>query len=116
MEVTEELFEPVSYLYYCDPVEAKDKLGNPVQPSICVDITSAILIKEKMLACHESQRNWLMKHHKVDEYILSMKRFAESRGSEINTRYAEGFRQHLGHGYPQNNILKEILGDLVVIK
>jgi hypothetical protein len=38
------------------------------------------------------------------------------RGKEINTGYAEGFRQHLGHGYPQNNILKEILGDFVVVR
>ncbi len=69
-----------------------------------------------MLACHESQRNWLLEHHKIDEYILAMKRFAEMRGKEIDGQYAEGFRQHLGHGYPQENILKEILGNLVVIK
>jgi hypothetical protein len=39
-----------------------------------------------------------------------MKRFAAIRGKEIGTKYAEGFRQHLGHGYPQENILQEILG------
>ena len=27
MEVREEPFEPVPYLYYCDPMDAKDKLG-----------------------------------------------------------------------------------------
>jgi hypothetical protein len=69
-----------------------------------------------MLACHETQRDWLLKHHKIDEYILAMKRFSEQRGKEISTKYAEGFRQHLGHGYPQNNILYEILDKLVVIK
>jgi hypothetical protein len=72
--------------------------------------------KEKMLASHASQRNWLLAHHKVDEYILAMKRFGEQRGGEINVTYAEGFRQHLGHSFPQDNILKEILGDLVTIK
>lgn len=116
MEVNEEPFEPVPYLYYCDPMEGKDKLGNLIRPSIYSDITGEIVNKEKMLSCHESQRNWLLTHHKVDEYILSMKRFAEKRGKEINTRYAEGFRQHLGHGYPQNNILKEILGDKLIEK
>jgi len=116
MEVVEEPFEPVPYLFYCDPLEARDKLGNPIQPSIYIDITNEIGIKEEMLSCHKSQRNWLMTHHKMDEYILSMKRFGEKRGKEINVRYAEGFRQHLGHGYPQNNILKEVLYDLVVIK
>lgn len=115
MEVSEEPFEPTPYLYYCDPLEGKDKFGNPIEPSMFVDITSEILVKEKMLGCHKSQQHWLLTHQQ-SEYILSMKRFAEKRGGEINTKYAEGFRQHLGHGYPQNNILKEILGDLVVIK
>jgi len=115
MEVGEEHFEPVPYLIYSDPLEGKDILGNLVQPTFYVDITQEIGIKEKMLACHASQRNWLMAHHKVDEYILAMKRFAEQRGQEINVAYAEGFRQHLGHSFPQDNILKEILGDKVIL-
>lgn len=115
MEIGEKPFEPIPYLYYCDPQEGKDKFGTLIQPSIYVDITSEIQIKEKMLLCHESQRNWLLEHHGMDEYILFMKRFAELRGKEINTRFAEGFRQHLGHSYPRENKLKEILGDLVTI-
>ncbi len=116
MEVGEEPFERIPWLYYTDAMEGKDILGNPIVPSMFVDITDGMPLKEKMLACHESQRNWLLKHHKMDEYILAMKRFAEIRGKEINTRYAEGFRQHLGHSFPQNNILKEILGDKVIVK
>ncbi len=115
LEVEEAPFEPVPYLYYSDPMEGKDKFGNSVQPSIYVDITSEIGIKTKMLECHKSQRNWLKSHHKMDEYILAMKRHSKQRGEEINTEYAEGFVQHLGHGYPQNNILKEILPDTVEI-
>jgi LmbE family N-acetylglucosaminyl deacetylase len=114
MEVDEKPFEPVPYLYYCDPMEGKDKLGNPIQPSMYVNISGCIGIKENMLACHKSQRNWLLEHHKMDEYLLSMRRFSEQRGREIGTLYAEGFRQHLGHGYPQDNILKKTLGNLVI--
>ena len=116
MDVKEEPYEVVPHLYYVDALEGKDKFGNPVQPSIYVDISTEIGIKEEMLGCHKSQREWLRKHHKMDEYILSMKRFAELRGNEVGTQYAEGFRQHLGHGYPHSNILKELFGDLVVIK
>ena len=115
MEVDVMPYEPVPHLYYCDPMEGKDIFGKAVIPSMYVDITGEIGTKEKMLACHESQRNWLLTHHKVDEYILAMKRFARERGLETGVEYAEGFRQHLGHGFPQNNILKEILGNLVVI-
>ena len=114
MEINTEPFEPIPYLYYCDPMEGKDKFGILVQPSIYVDIESEIHTKEKMLSCHASQRNWLLKHHKVDEYILCMKHLAEMRGNEINKTYAEGFRQNLGHSYPSGNMLKEILGDLVM--
>lgn len=115
LEVPEKPYEPIPYLYYADPMEGKDKLGNPILPSTYVNITSEIDTKEKMLACHASQRNWLLAHHGMDEYVISMKRFSEMRGKEINAGFAEGFRQHLGHGYPQKNILKEILGELVVI-
>src|SRR5450759_5335940 len=48
MEVPEEPFEPTPYLYYCDPLEGKDKFGNPIVPSMFVDITSEILFKEKI--------------------------------------------------------------------
>ena len=108
-----ESFEPVPYLYYLDPVEGKDQFGVPIPPNIGVDITSVMETKEEMLCCHASQRNWLMQHHGMDEYVLSMKRLGEERGAAVGRRYAEGFRQHLGHGYPQENILKSILGDLV---
>jgi LmbE family N-acetylglucosaminyl deacetylase len=115
MEAEGEPFEPIPFLYYSDPIEGKDKMGNAIHPSIYVDITSEIDIKTKMLACHESQQSWLLSHQD-SEYILAMKRFSEKRGKEINTEYAEGFRQHLGHGYQHENILKEILGDSVIIK
>jgi LmbE family N-acetylglucosaminyl deacetylase len=115
MEVDETPYEPIPYLYYCDPMEGKDIFGKPVIPSFYVDISEEIKIKEQMLACHASQRNWLMTHHKMDEYILAMKRFAAERGREAGTEFAEGFRQHLGHGFPQDNILKELTGNVVRI-
>jgi LmbE family N-acetylglucosaminyl deacetylase len=115
MEVDISPYEPVPYLYYCDPMEGKDIFGKAVVPSMYVDISSEIEVKEKMLARHESQRNWLLTHHKVDEYILAMKRFAKERGLETGAEFAEGFRQHLGHGFPQDNILEKILGEVVIL-
>jgi len=68
-----------------------------------------------MLACHRSQREWLQQHHGMDEYILSMKRHAEDRGRDIGVLYAEGFRQHLGHAFPQDNLLQKELAGLVYL-
>ncbi len=110
LEIPEKPFGPVPHLYYTDAVESKDKFGNRINPGIFVDISAEIETKEEMLASHASQRDWLMAHHKVDEYLLAMKSVARSRGDESGFEYAEGSRQHLGHGFPQDNILMEILG------
>jgi LmbE family N-acetylglucosaminyl deacetylase len=116
MEVDVPPYEPVPLLYYSDPMEGKDIFGKPVIPTMFVDISDEIDVKEKMLARHESQRNWLLTHHKIDEYILAMKRFAGDRGEKSGVKYAEGFRQHLGHGFPQENVLIDILGDKLILK
>jgi LmbE family N-acetylglucosaminyl deacetylase len=110
-----EPFEPIPYLYYMDPAEEKDKLGNDIKAGTIVDITGVMDTKEKMLCCHESQRHWLMTHHGMDEYVNMMKESGQKRGKEINSAFAEGFRQHLGHAYPKDNILKAELGELVHI-
>jgi len=108
-----EPFNFLPHLYYVDPLGGGNKLGNEIEPSILVDITAVIDTKEKMLCCHDSQRNWLLTHHGVDEYVISMKQFAEKRGRSINCLFAEGFRQHIGHPYPQDNILKSEMDNLV---
>ena len=107
------IFRPVPYLYYADPVEGKDLLGVPVDPTTIVNTSDVIETKARMLACHASQREWLLKQHGMDEYIEAMKTMGRRRGELIGTAYAEGFRQHLGHGYPQDNLLAQELGNLV---
>jgi LmbE family N-acetylglucosaminyl deacetylase len=98
----------VPYLYYCDPVEGKDPLGNPVTPTTYVDISKQIEKKATMLACHKSQREWLRAHHGMDEYIESMRRHARARGEERNIDAAEAFIQHRGHPYPNDDLLAGI--------
>ncbi len=107
------IFRPVPYLYYADPVEGKDLLGVPVDPTTIVNTSDVIETKARMLACHASQREWLLKQHGMDEYIEAMKTMGRRRGERIGTAYAEGFRQHLGHAYPQDNLLAQELGNLV---
>jgi len=100
----------IPHLYYCDPIEHKDIFGRPVAPDFHVDISAAIDEKAAMLTCHASQRNWLLKHHGVDHYVNSMRDWSAVRGRECGVAYAEGFRQHRGHSYPQDNLLGHILG------
>jgi LmbE family N-acetylglucosaminyl deacetylase len=102
--------ERIPHLYYCDPLEGKDALGRTVSPGFHIDISSSIDAKSAMLTCHKSQRNWLLHHHGIDEYVESMRTWSASRGRGCGVDFAEGFRQHLGHSYPQDNQLGTLLG------
>jgi N-acetylglucosamine malate deacetylase 1 len=108
--IAEPPLDHIPHLYYCDAVEGKDLLGRPVDPAFCIDISAVIDTKAEMLACHASQREWLRKQHGMDQYVVAMRQWGEERGRSRGVRYAEGFRQHLGHSYPQGNFLGEMLG------
>lgn len=102
----------IPHLYYCDPVEGKDLFGNPIRPAFRIDVSAQIEEKEKMLACHASQRNWLIKHHGMDDYLRAMRDWSAKQGQAAGVKYAEGFRQHLGHSYPQDNLIGKLLGGI----
>lgn len=102
--------EHIPHVFYCDPLEGKDAFGQPIKPLFRIDITPVIADKSRMLECHHSQRAWLLKHHGVDELVASMTAWGAVQGKEAGVPYAEGFRQHLGHSYPQENILGKLLG------
>ena len=100
----------IPHLYYCDPLEGKDIFGRAIRPNFWINISEQLADKETMLACHASQRNWLLKHHGVDDYLIAMRSWAAKQGAGAGVPFAEGFRQHLGHSYPQDNILGQLLG------
>ena len=103
----------IPYLYYADPIEGVDVYGTPINPTTYVDITGSMTIKTRALKAHDSQRQWLLKHHGMDHYVVSMQQWGARRGQDVSVRYAEAFRQHKGHPYPTDCILKQQLGLLV---
>ncbi|MPZ18262.1 MAG: PIG-L family deacetylase [Luteitalea sp.] len=96
-------------LYYADPVEGLDPMGRRVYPDFYIDISEQIEGKRKLLAHHVSQRAWLRRQHGVDEYLERMTEWAAIYGRECGVAHAEGFRQHLGHGYPREPRLQDAL-------
>jgi LmbE family N-acetylglucosaminyl deacetylase len=98
---------------YCDPIDLVDHFGRPVAAELLVDVTDVYPLRERMLAAHASQRDWLREQHGEDEYLHWSRRLAAARGREVGRRavkYAEGFRRHLGHGFPAEDVLTRVLG------
>ncbi len=100
-------------LYYADPIEGMDPMGERVLPHFYVDITETIEQKLEMLSRHESQRDWLRAHHGIDEYLEQVRRWGAKYGLECGFNYAEGLRQHLGHGYPHDPVLQNALNSKI---
>jgi LmbE family N-acetylglucosaminyl deacetylase len=100
----------IPHLYYVDPIGGVDRDGRPVEAGFHVDVTHVFETKRRMLACHASQRDWLLKQHGIDEYLRIQADWGSRRGGEIGVAQAEGFRQYLGHPYPQENRLLELIG------
>jgi LmbE family N-acetylglucosaminyl deacetylase len=103
-------------ILYADPVDQVDHLGRRSPARYVVDITSVIEDKEKMLASHASQRSWLREQHGQDEYLHWMRRQGAERAADFgrdSVAYAEGYRPHLGSGFPKDDYLTPALGDKV---
>lgn len=103
----------VPHLYYAQPFGGRDIYGTEIRSRVFVDITSTFELKERMLACHASQHAWLRAQQDISRPGDPLREMAERAGALSGFRLAEGFRQHLGQGFPQNNLLGRLFGDLV---
>jgi N-acetylglucosamine malate deacetylase 1 len=99
----------IPYLYYTDAIEGHDIFGDPSRVTTTIDISAHIEQKVAALACHDSQRSWLLKQHGMDDYIESMKTWSARRGEQIGAAYGEAFCQHRGHPHPQDDLLDVLL-------
>ena len=104
----------IPHLYFMDPIGGVDREGRPVLPDFFVNVAARMETKTAMLAEHSSQRQWLLKHHGIDDYLETMKAWTQENGGRAGIDYAEGFRRYRGHPYPQSPLLEELLGDSVI--
>lgn len=79
-------------LYYADNDEGVNMI-----PTEYVDISDEMDMKEKMMACHESQLTWLKEHDGYDA-LAQQRKNAAARGSQCGVEYAEGFTPALVSG------------------
>ncbi len=97
-------------LYFMDPLGGLDRDNRLVIPDFVVDVTTVFERKQRMLAQHRSQRDWLLEHHGIDNYLAQMEEWTHQRGTLASVVYGEGFRCYKGHAYPQEPVLENLLG------
>ena len=108
--------EHMPVVLYADPIDLVDHAGQRVPAQFVVDISPVVEKKAAMLAAHASQREWLHQQHGEDEYLHWMRRLGADRARDFRKRsvtHAEGFVQHLGHGFPKDDLLTAALGAAV---
>ena len=93
----------IPHLYFVSAVAS-------VEAEFYVDVGSTFATKRAMLAEHASQRDWLAKHHGMDDYLGQMERWTRAMGERAGVAFAEGFRQYRGHPYPETARLQELVG------
>lgn len=103
----------VPHLYYAEPFGGRDILGEEIHSTLFVDIAPKLSRKEQMLACHESQRAFLSAQQGIADMGTMMRVMAERAGKISGCASAEGFRQHLGQGFPHDNLLNTLVGTRV---
>ena len=98
-------------LFHGSPWAAWTARTGPSWPDFYVDVDARFSPpRAAMLAEHKSQREWLLKHHGIDDYLLNMERWTRLHGA----RAGRGVRRRLpplqGHPYPETPLLEELLG------
>ncbi len=87
-------------IYHAQPHGNRDPLGHAVRPDFCVDVSHVIDQKVAMLACHQSQQDWLDASQGIGSYIEAMKSLNREVGRMSDGfEYAEGWRKHLHLGF-----------------
>ena len=104
----------IPHLYFMDPIGGVDREGHPVLPDFPVNVAAQMETKTAMLAEHASQREWLLRHHGLDNYLETMRAWTRENGRRAGVEYAEGFRRYKGHPFPESPLLEELLGVTVV--
>jgi len=107
------------YLYHANPYGNRDGMRNLVVPTVYLDVSAKIEVKEDMLRCHATQKEWLDVSQGKDSYLAAMRDICAEIGrmAPDHVPFAEGFRQHMHVGFSaeDGNQLLEVLGDKVQV-
>jgi N-acetylglucosamine malate deacetylase 1 len=101
-------------VYHAQPYSHRDPLRRWVDPDFYVDVSDLVERKVSMLACHQSQKQWLDESQGLDSYLQALRDLdAELGVRSQGFSSAEGWRRHLHLGFcgPQDDPLAVALQD-----
>ena len=107
-------FRAIPHLYFMDPIDQRDRSGNPTIPDFTINVASTFETKKAMLGKHRSQRLWLQQQHGMDDYLKQMEDWTRACGTKAGIALGEGFRQCQIHPYPRESLLQQILSSYLV--
>ncbi len=100
-------------IYHASPHGNCTPLQDKVVPHLYVETTDLLDRKKELLACHQSQQQWLDSTQKMSSYLQTMVDMDRQRGA-LSGRFehAEAFRQRLHLGFSSEGFdpLSEALG------
>ena len=105
----------IPHLYFMDPIGGRDREGRKVIADFGVDIAGGFALKQRMLAAHVSQADWVARQHGIADHLGSMEAWSRRRGADFGVSVAEGFRQYRHEPYPKTPRLQELFGDALLM-
>ena len=105
-------------VYHAQPYGHHDPLRNLVTPDMYVDVTEYVERKVELLACHESQKNWLDESQGLDSYLQTLRDLDAQLGTMSGKfQSAEGWRRHLHLGFcdPDDDPLRDALANRILM-
>jgi len=107
--------DAIPNLYFTDPISGRDRDGRLVAPDFAVEISGIWFeTKKRMLAAHESQSEWLLRQHGIENPLAAMEAWSSRRGRDFGVAQAEGFRHYRHEPYPRAPLLEGLLGDALI--
>jgi LmbE family N-acetylglucosaminyl deacetylase len=104
----------IPHLYFTDPIGGRDRDGVACPPHFAIDISFVFETKQRMLACHQSQKDWLLRQHGITDFVGAMVAWSKKRGRDFGVAYAEGFRQYRNQPYPHSPLLQDLVGPALI--
>ena len=99
----------IPHLYFADPMLGREPGGRVVSPSTVIRITRQHARKLELVEIHATMLAWAGLHEGLPDLAAKLREHGIDRGRLAGAVAAEAFVQHVSHGFPVDDLLRELL-------